>query len=315
MLDSVLRTESSLREDDLYPTRKGEEEIIGRHCPVVYAKAPSKSPHALSETQLKLYEENGFLVIPDAFSKDEIRALFDEYVALSRKDEFYDRDEYVMEPGSDEVRSIFNPHDFSILMDRLSRDQRIVDKVRQILDSEVYIHHGRINIKKPLSGKSFAWHSDFETWHAEDGLPRMRTVSAWVMLTDNTIFNGPLFLIPGSHKHFVACASEAPEDNFKRSLRKQEYGVPSKEALDQLMGQRELAAALGHAGTLVLHESNVMHGSSDNMSTDARTNLFFVYNSVENKPVSTPYAARKKRPEFLANKNFTPLASVKNAFR
>ena len=77
--------------------------------------------------------------------------------------------------------------------------------------------------------------SDFEAWHAEDGMPNMHAVSASLILTDNHEFNGPLMLIPGSHMEFVPCQGESPEDNHKRSLKAQEVGVPSPEALTHLV--------------------------------------------------------------------------------
>jgi ectoine hydroxylase len=184
----------------------------------------------------------------------------------------------------------------------------------QILDSEVYVHHARINIKPPLEGKSFPWHSDFETWHAEDGLPRPRVLSAWVMLDENNEFNGPLFLIPGSHKIFVSCAGATPDEHHKQSLRKQEYGVPSIAALRKLTAVGGLAAAHGRPGTLILHEGNTMHGSTDNISPDSRSNLFFVYNSVHNTPADKPFAAEALRPDFLGSRDFTPLEPVDNDF-
>lgn len=64
---------------------------------------------------------------------------------------------------------------------------------------DVYIHQSRINDKFGFKGSGFNWHSDLETWHSEDGMPRMRALSASLMLTDNNEFNGPLMLIPGSH--------------------------------------------------------------------------------------------------------------------
>lgn len=132
------------------------------------------------------------------------------------------------------------------------------------------------------------------------------SVSAWMMLTDNTQFNGPLYLIPGSHKKFVACAGETPEKHYKESLKEQKYGVPSLEAIQSLCQDSKIAATLGKSGTLVLHDGNTMHGSPDNISPASRINAFFVYNSVENTPVA-PFAAKGNRADFLCLKDFNPL--------
>lgn len=300
--------------EDLYPTRGNQQTIRDRRDPVVCGTTEPGNPYALSAERLAGYEKEGFVVIPDVFSGDEVDAMLQEYERLEAADDLQGRDELVREPGSEEVRSIFNPHRLSVLFDRVSRDRRILDKVTQILGSGVYIHHGRINIKRALDGRSFPWHSDFETWHAEDGLPRMRVLSGWVMLTENTPFNGPLFLVPGSHKRFIGCAGATPESHHKESLRRQEYGVPDLKALRTLADREGIVGVFGEPGTLVLHEGNVLHGSPDNITPWSRTNLFFVYNSVHNKPATKPFAAERFRPEFLASRDFAPVRAVDDAF-
>ena len=77
------------------------------------------------------------------------------------------------------------------------------------------------------------------------------------MLTDNTEFNGPLYLIPGSHKKYISCKGFTPEDNYKNSLKKQEYGVPSINAIKELTKKNDLIGAYGKAGTLVIHDGIV----------------------------------------------------------
>ena len=300
--------------EDLYPTRGKQEDIFERVDPVVYGEGQPKGEHSLTTEQLDFYARNGFIVIPDVFSKQEVDVFIGEYERLAASEALKGKDELVLEPDSAQPRSIFSPQRYSEVFYRLSRDHRILDKVTQILDSEVYIHHARINIKRALSGKSFPWHSDFETWHAEDGLPRCRVLSAWVMLHENNEFNGPLYLIPGSHKSFVSCAGPTPEEHHRASLRKQEYGVPSIAALERLVAKGGLVAAHGASGTLILHEGNTMHGSPDNISPAARTNLFFVYNSVANVPAEKPFAATSFRPEFLGSRDFRPLQAVDNKF-
>ncbi|MGD8931979.1 MAG: phytanoyl-CoA dioxygenase family protein, partial [Chromatiales bacterium] len=213
-----------------------------------------------------------------------------------------------------EPRTLFSPDRFNPVLQGLSREVRILDKVRQLLGSDVYIHQSRINIKRAFSGKSFPWHSDFETWHAEDGIPRMRMLSAWVMLTENTEFNGPLYLIPGSHRVFIACAGATPAEHYKNSLRRQTYGVPSPRAITRLVQQGGMTGVYGPPGTLVIHECNMLHGSPDNISPQARSNLFFVYNSVLNTPASEPFAATAFRPEFLGRRDHRPLQPMENQF-
>src|SRR3546814_10756649 len=43
----------------------------------------------------------------------------------------------------------------------------------------------RLNYKPGFKGKEFYWHSDFETWHVEDGMPQMRALSMSILLAEN----------------------------------------------------------------------------------------------------------------------------------
>ncbi len=292
---------------DFYPSRQDDEKIINRCDPTVYSNQ-SAEKYSLDNIARNQYEENGFIMFPNIFQPYEVQEMIEEMEIMASNDELLQNEEFITEPGSNELRTIFNQHLVSSLFEKISKDPRILDKVQQLIGSDVYIHHSRINIKPAYTGKSFSWHSDFETWHSEDGLPRCRCLTAWIMLTDNTEFNGPLYLIPGSHKKYVSCKGFIPKDNYKKSLKKQEYGVPSYEAIKELTKSSELVGAYGKSGTLVLHDGNIMHGSPDNISPYPRTNAYFVYNSVENKPVY-PFGAKYNRADFLCLKDFTPLKS------
>ena len=148
----------------------------------------------------------------------------------------------------------------------------------------------------------FYWHSDFETWHAEDGMPRMRAVSASVLLTPNGPHNGPLLLVPGSQGVFISCAGETPEDNYESSLKEQKVGVPQPTTIERLARQAGgITSAEGATGTVIFFECNTLHGSNGNITPDPRANAFFVYNALSNA-LTEPYAAPSSRPDFLANR-------------
>ncbi|MCL7930000.1 ectoine hydroxylase [Halomonas llamarensis] len=254
----------------------------------------------LSQAQLDEFERQGFLFIPNLMSGEELDELRQEMKALLEHDDFRGRDFSVTEPESQEIRSLFAVHFLSQRLGELAKDARLAGAARQIIGADPYIHQSRINYKPGFAGKGFNWHSDFETWHAEDGMPRMHAVSASLILTDNHEFNGPLMLIPGSHKAFVPCLGETPTDNHKRSLKAQQVGVPGPQALTELVNEHGIEAPKGKAGGLLLFDCNVLHASNANLSPDPRSNVFFVYNRPDNR-CQAPFAAPKRRPGFLAH--------------
>ncbi|MBX9905689.1 MAG: ectoine hydroxylase [Burkholderiales bacterium] len=285
---------------DIYQSRTDRESaILQRQDPVFYPGPYAKGGFALSEHQLRNYRKNGFIQLRGLLPGAEVAELLSEAGHLAVASGREQRPEAVYEPDSSDVRSVFRVHGLSGIFSSLMRDRRLLDVARQILGSDVYVHQSRLNLKPGFGGKEFYWHSDFETWHVEDGMPRMRAVSCVVLLTENNEYNGPLMLVPGSHRHYISCVGQTPQDHYKQSLRKQEYGVPDPTSLHFLIERGGLQSAKGPAGSVVFFDCNTMHGSNSNISPFPRANLFCVYNSVENR-LQTPQQGLQPRPEFIA---------------
>ena len=282
--------------EDHYPSRTGNNEtIIPRIDPLVYGKLQPEVENSLTASQLESYQDNGFIVLPDYMS-EWVNPLLEEIESL--KFLMAGREELITEPEGNELRTIFKPFAFSQLIDQFSRHPKILTIAKQLLGSNVYITQSRVNVKSAFMGKSFPWHSDFETWHVEDGMPRMRAVTAWIMLNENNEYNGPLYVIPGSHQQYVSCGGMTENKNYDKSLKKQEAGVPKPEIMQQLLKNRKIKGVYGNPGTVVFHECNLMHGSPDNISSTPRTVLMFVFNSCENKLVA-PFCDQPPRPDYL----------------
>ncbi|MDX3327890.1 MULTISPECIES: ectoine hydroxylase [Streptomyces] len=289
---------------DLYPSRGAAEMTTPRQDPVIWS-APG-APGPVTAKDLQGFEEDGFLTVDQLITPDEVdvyRAELDRLVAdpQVRADE-----RSIIEPQSQSVRSVFEVHKLSQVFANLVRDERVVGRARQILGSDVYVHQSRINVKPGFGASGFYWHSDFETWHAEDGLPNMRTVSVSIALTENFDTNGGLMIMPGSHKSFLGCAGETPKDNYKKSLQMQDAGTPSDEALTKMADRHGIKLFTGAAGSATWFDCNCMHGSGDNITPYARSNVFIVFNSVENT-AQEPFAAPIRRPDFIGARDFTPV--------
>ncbi len=284
---------------DAYPTRLPDREaVLERQDPVLWSEWSEAAP--ISREQAESYDRDGYLVVRNAFTADEVRALIEVSAAL-RSGELGETEDVVTEPGSGEVRTIFRLVENSPAFARLARDSRLAGIAQFLLGDGVYVHQSRLNYKPGFTGKEFYWHSDFETWHAEDGMPRMRAVSASLLLTDNDALNGPLMLMPGSQRRFIACQGETPEENYKSSLKQQTVGTPSPKALSDLAEAHGIDAATGPAGTLIFFDCNTMHGSNGNITPFPRSNAFFVFNAVSNA-LQAPFAAPAPRPPHLAHR-------------
>ncbi len=286
-------------------------EIVSRIDPVLFGGEQHHGP--LTAEQLASFSRDGFIQLHGLFDDEEIEALQALQEHLRSDTSEMDPDTLILEPESAELRSVFQIHAQSELMGRLAGDARLVGIARQILCDDVYVHQSRLNYKPGFFGKEFYWHSDFETWHVEDGMPRMRALSISILLTRNTPYNGPLLIMPGSHHHYVRCVGETPDDHYKRSLRKQEYGVPDADSLLQLYTTGGIATLTGNAGSIVIFDCNAMHGSSSNVSPLPRSNIFLVYNSVQNR-LTDPFGRKMPRPEFVASRRNTTALALRSDF-
>jgi ectoine hydroxylase len=291
---------------DHYPTRKSTtSEVIERRDPTVWGNAAGP----LDTRQLLDYERTGYHVTADLFDRDEVRMCHDELARIGRE-LMQDGDERVaLEGDTDRVRSVFEVHLLSRGVLDLLTQPKVLDLARQVLGSEVYVHQSRINYKTGFDGGPFHWHSDFETWHAEDGMPCPRAFSISVALTENHPYNGALMIMPGSHKEFVPCCGETPAGYFRDSLRRHEpeaqVGMPNRDTLTQMADRHGIELFTGKPGSATVFDANCMHGSNSNITPFPRSNLFVVFNSVENT-LEEPYAAPERRPTFIAARDFTP---------
>jgi ectoine hydroxylase len=274
-----------------------EPRLEAREDPVVWgARSGPYSDQALEE-----YARRGFLQLDDLFAAREVAALEMAVNDLVNRDDLRGRREVIREPASDEVRSVFAVHRFSAALRTLADDDRLVDRARQVLGSDVYLHQSRINLKPAFRGRDFYWHSDFETWHVEDGMPHMRAVSFSIQLNENRHDNGSLMIVPGSHRRFIGCVGGTPERNYEQSLRSQQLGVPDDETLTELIAEHGIATIVGGSGSTVMFDSNCMHGSNSNITPFPRTNIFLVYNSVENR-LGQPFSGQPPRPSYIAER-------------
>jgi ectoine hydroxylase len=250
---------------DLYPSRQSSAAAVApRKDPVVYGGAV-RSDGLLPET-LEKYRQDGFLRFDSFLDAAALAVLTREMERLRAE-----------EGGA--IRSIDDAHRRSAAVDALARDPALLGPVRQILGGPVYLHRSRFDVPGQAVASPFYWHSDFATWHAEDGMPRMRAVNVEISLSDATAENGPLMLIPGSHLHYVPRLGDVPEADCKIS-----FGQPDAAGLVQLIERNGIYTATGTAGTMMLFDCNLLHGSNGNITPLSRASLCLSYNSVDNRP-------------------------------
>ncbi|MFD4557853.1 ectoine hydroxylase [Streptomyces sp. NPDC058469] len=292
---------------DRYPTRLlSPAPAQAREDPTAWGTA---ADGPLAADRLDAFDRLGYHTEQSLLTPQEVEALQGEAARLAAHAVLNEDERTVIEEKSQEVRSVFEVHRTSEIFARLTADPRVAGLARQMLGSEVYVHQSRVNYKPGFGGGPFYWHSDFETWHAEDGMPAPRAVSVSIALTENYPYNGSLMIIPGSHRTFVPCVGRTPHDHHRNSLRTNSVavGMPDQDSVSQLAHQAGgIEQFTGPPGSATFFDSNCMHGSNGNITPYPRSNIFIVFNSVDNV-LGTPFGAPAPRPPHIASRDFTPV--------
>lgn len=282
---------------DNYPTRKSNiGSFIERLSPT------SHNLKSMNDENIDFYNKNGYIKLERIFNKLDIKNAFNdsELVYNKEKECFLN-----IEPNDERVRSALSIHNIDSFKS-LYKNQFLLNVINGILGSDSYLHQSRINYKAGLGTNGWNWHSDFETWHAKDGMPNIRCVTLMIPLVRNTNENGALIVLPESHKLFWSAPKMGdfnPEDEFAE----QKEGVPTNEVISHYKNKygTEEKTILCDVGDAVIFDCNLLHVSKGNTTPDKRTNAFFVFNSIENKLVN-PFDGSDPRPEEMgARKNIT----------
>ncbi|MEU4995774.1 phytanoyl-CoA dioxygenase family protein [Streptomyces sp. NPDC021622] len=242
------------------------------------------------------YEENGWCHSPFRFTGPAVSVLRDSLDTICRRG----GPEVVHEPDSTAVRAVHGCHEFDEAYAALVRHPYLLALAEALTGTPVYVYQFKVNLKQAREGQAWPWHQDFAFWNAEDGLPTPAAVTLAVPLDDVHEGNGPLMLIPGSHRVGYlgpGKITRGDSGDWRKNFAADPEHVMDDARAQELIGTFGSTRATGPAGTIQAFHPNIVHSSSDNTSPDRRALLMVSYNSIDNAP---PHPTR---PEFLVGRN------------
>ena len=250
----------------------------------------------LTPDQLVQFDRDGYLFFPGLFTPEETQNLTKAVPELYSRRENYN----VREKGKDAVRTNFAAHMYSEPFAKLARHPRMIEPVEDLLSEALYMHQFKINGKMAFEGDVWQWHQDYGTWLNDDMMPTERAMNIAIFLDDVTEHNGPLMLIPGSHKKGVV---EAKHDLTTTSYPLWTVDNDLIRQLVQRAGGKQggIVSPKGPAGSMILFHSCLVHASGSNLSPFDRVSVYLSLCAVSN------HIRRHKRPEYIAHRDFTPI--------
>ena len=229
----------------------------------------------LNAEQIKAYRAEGYLVVPNVIAPRQIaraRTRLAELIEASRQvsvsDAIYDLED-AHTPENPRVRRIKDPHNVDPIYASLLRAPVILDKVAQLIGEDLRMEHAKLNIKPARGGEPVEWHQDWAFYpHTNDDI-----LEVGVMIEDCTTTNGPLLIIPGSHRGPIF-------DHHHQG-----YFVGAIDPVASGLNIDDAVAITGEAGSISLHHVRAVHGSKDNHSENDRPLLLFGYCAADAWPL------------------------------
>ncbi len=154
-----------------------------------------------SKDNVKFYHEQGFLVLEDMFTQDEINALKEETMAIFKGDRgavegLLQTDQNLTdEEIIKQYVAIHFPHKISNIILDYVKDKKLAMVLSKIISPNVKCMQSMLFTKAP-GKKGQSWHQDEFFIPTRD----KSLTGAWIALDKATVENGCLWVIPGSHK-------------------------------------------------------------------------------------------------------------------
>lgn len=175
-------------------------------------------------------------------------------------------------PGGDTARRLLQAYARHEMFRRWVLDPIISERVRQLLGPSVVLpqaHHNCIMTKQPRYSSDTLWHQDIRYWSFE----RPELITVWLALGPETVANGCLYLLPGTHTM-----------TFDRERLDRAWFLRADLPANRKLIDTKLAAELNTGDVLFFH-CRSFHAAGRNRSDQTKFSLVFTFRPVDNPPL------------------------------
>ena len=228
----------------------------------------------LTSLQKKQFWQEGVLIVENAVTSTQLKKLKDTFAIWVNESRSHTKDfgevldgrpRFDLESGHSKeipgLRRVQSPEEISEAYANVMRDSRIADFCADLIGPSIRFHHGKVNSKLPGTATKIKFHQDF----LFQPMTNDDMITALLFLDNVTLDNGPLEVIPGSHK--------GPLYTHWHE------GVFTGSVADKIVeeNRENIIKCTGPEGSVCLMHANLLHGSAPNLSPDPRTLYIVTY--------------------------------------
>ena len=238
--------------------------------------------NTLTSSQIEAFNKDGFLFLDNAIPTEQLQKLQNEFEKWKEQSRghtepygktFDDRPRFDLEPGHcadrPALRRIASPVEISDSYLAVMRNNHALDALVDLLGPNIKFENAKINSKQPGAATEVKFHQDFLfEAHTNDDM-----ITVLFFIDDVTEENGPLEVVPGTHKGPLY---EHWHDGVFT-------GTVSDEVTQTM--KPNLVPCYGPAGSACLMHTRLLHGSAPNLSDNPRTLYICEYTAEDCYPL------------------------------
>ena len=223
----------------------------------------------LTRDQIERFDRDGYLVIPDLLTADEVarlqRETADYHETLSGA--LPAEVDVTWEPNATppRVQQVLNAECLSDTLAGIIHSPRVRGVIEPLLGPDVGLFHVKFIMKSPEVGGLVPWHQDYAYWTDQADAPLQ--LNCMVYLDDADEQNGCLQVLAGSQRSGLEEHAGTTKGSFVHEL-------------DVSAFAGDVVSLSGKAGTGILFGALLKHASPPNRSSKPRRSFTAVYSTV-----------------------------------
>lgn len=176
-------------------------------------------------------------------------------------------------PGGNTPRRLLHAYSRDAQFQAIARNERVVATLKALMQTDQLLlsqnHHNCVMTKHPGFSSVTSWHQDIRYWRFD----RPELVSVWLALGPETVDNGCLLVLPGSHQWDLD-PGRLDAALFLRT------DLPENQELLAKATPVEL-----QRGDVLFFHSRTLHAAGQNQSDTVKRTLVYTYRAGDNQPI------------------------------